>query len=335
MWNQTEQEGAEERSDEDVQVGVVEEDEMAFAIALFFAATRGQVALPNARGVGFELRSEPPVASSRLGRLERIADREDAGLDEISLASAVAVIWHHYEETHHRQAICSRLVAFYSLMVRSRGAIADDQSHPVEGDSSSIVLEPAVIRAVATAPLTIEGQFQDVRFRELVLHAADAGEMATSPVLSSIRSKVQLAAPIEDVVQDLVELLFACESTIGPTDSAQSTHFQVFEKLCKPFTAVSGAQNLQPLLSRALISTRSRYPWLSSALVSSIGRLEGIDRTFLNQHPQEALRAELDLMGSLVKLLRSLLGDGVTLQLLRSVWPLAFLSTRTSSPARP
>ena len=335
MWSQTEQKGARQRSGEEVMVSVVEEDEMAFAIALFFAATRGQVPLPNATGVGFELRRELSETSPQLDQLGRLAGTEDAGLDEISLASAVAVIWHHYEGAMTRQAICARLVAFYSLMVRSRGAVADDHSHAVAGDPSSIGLEPAVIRAVAVAPLTAEGQFHDVKFREVVLQTADAGKTATSSVLSSIRSKVRLAAPVEDIVQDLVELLFVCESTIALSDSAEATHFRVFEKLCKPFTAVSGAQNLQPLLTRALVMTRSKYSWLSAARVSPVGRIEGIDDAFLDQHPQEALRAELALMGSLVQLLRSLLGDGVTLQLLRSVWPLAFLSTDTPKPALP
>ncbi len=332
MWNQTEQDGREKHPAKEALVSFVEEDEMAFAIALFFAATRGQVPLPNTAGVGFELRHE--LASGNPGRvsLERIADMERAGLDEISLASAVAVIWHHYEGAVYRQAICSRLVAFYSLMVRSQGAIVEDRSQPVIADPGSLVLEPAVVRAVATAPLTAEGQFQEVQFRDLVFDAANAGQAAMSPALVSFRSKVQHAAPVQEIVQDLVELLFACESTVAMGDFAQVDHFRVFEKLCQPFAAVSGAQNLQPLLTRALVLTRSSYPWLSSARFSSSGKIDGIDLSFLDQHPQEALGAELALMASLVQLFRSLLGDAVTLQLLRSVWPLAFLESDTPVP---
>jgi hypothetical protein len=37
------------------------------------------------------------------------------------------------------------------------------------------------------------------------------------------------------------------------------------------------------------------------------------------------MKCEMALLGSLIELLRSLLGDGVTLQLLRSLWPLASL----------
>ena len=63
------------------------------------------------------------------------------------------------------------------------------------------------------------------------------------------------------------------------------------------------------------------------------GRIEGIDQILLALHPAETLQAELALMGSMVELLRSLLGDGVTLQLLRSVWPSAFLKAQSGETA--
>ena len=334
MWDQIEQHSEEEPSGKNVPVSSVAQDEMAFAIALFFAATRGQVPLPNSKDVGFELRRERQTGHPELGRLEQLSGQGDAGLDDISLAAAVAVIWHHYEGATQQQAICSRLVAFYALMSRSKGTVADNQSHSVEGDPSSIALEPAVIRAVATAPLSTEGQFQDLDFRKLVMEVSD-DDLSIYPTLSSIRTKVQLPAPVTDIVQDLVELLFACEFTIAVSESAESSHFKVFEKLCEPFSAVTGAQNLQPLLARALVLIHPTHPWLTSARVSQSGHIEGLDKAFLDGHPQEALRAELALMASLVQLLRSLLGDGVTNQLIRSVWPAAFMNTATPTLFRP
>ena len=166
------------------------------------------------------------------------------------------------------------------------------------------------------------------------MEAEKLGEIAMPPALSSIREKVQLAPPVTDIVQDLVKLLFACESTIARNEISGSIRFRVFEELCRPFAKVSGAQSLQPLLSRALASTRATYSWLSSAHVTAEGSIEGLDKALLDLPPEEALQGELALMGSLVELFRSLLGDGVTLQLLRSVWPLAFLNTDTPIPVR-
>ena len=114
MHNGVEQNGAQERSGEDLQVDSVDLEEMAFAMALFFAAARGQVPISNVVSTGFELRRDLPVRNPALENVtQQLGDLGEAAPDEFSLASAVTVFWHHYEGAGHRQAVCSRLVAFY------------------------------------------------------------------------------------------------------------------------------------------------------------------------------------------------------------------------------
>ena len=315
-----------------LQVSPVELDEMAFAMALFFAAARGQVPMKTTRAEEFELERDLRPGNLTFANVsERLAETE-AKPEEFQLACAVTVIWQHYEGAKHGDAICSRLLAFYLLVARHRDAMADGSAEQGEQDLSLMILEPATIRVVATAPVTSEGQFEDREFRKMMRGSGESGENVIRSELSSIHSATRRHAPISDVVQDLAKLLFACESTIARSDHLAAPQFRVFQRLCKPFAAVSGAQNLQPLLTRALASIRGRYSWMTTAHVVPSGQIEGIDSHFLETHPQEALEGELALMASLVELLRALLGDAVTIQLLRSVWPLAFIRADTLNP---
>lgn len=307
-------------------------DEMAFAMALFVAAARGQVAPPSEQSSGYELRRDPRPDNPLLEKLrEKLVTMEEAASDDIPLACAVAVVWQHYEGADDRQSICSRLVAFYSLMVRSQGAAVEGSVTPTGNDPGTVVLDPSVIQAVATAPLSIDGQFDDAHFKELVTSSAGSRTavppLARHPITPSVWAPVQITS----VVEELVKLLFACEATIAAREPLEHRPFRVLERLCEPFAVVGGAQGLQPLLSRALISTRSSYSWLSSARVTRSGRIEGIDSLQLSLRPHEMLQGELALMGSLVEQLRSLLGDDVTIQLLKTIWPLASINANTPS----
>ena len=303
-------------------------DEMSFALALFVGAARGRVTPPETVSSEFAL-VERPAARSDLP----LADEQqnppgsaEPPHDENPLVCAVSLVWHHYEGDTRRQAICSRLVAFYSLMVRTRGAVLDRGVTPSEDDPATVLLDPAVVGTVATAPLNESGQFNDLAFRNLVKVAIDREGPAGSSLLSVPRLPVKATIPITEIVQQLAELLFACEQTIAvSSEPAGPQRFRVLERLCEPFASVSGNQSLQAILSRALIATSADFPWLSSARVMS-GRY--LEMTELRLSRQEAVRGELALMGSLVELLRSVLGDTVTLQLLQTVWPLASLDRK-------
>ena len=315
-------------------VPAVDVDEMIFALALFVGAAKGQVAAPESASSVLTL-GESPASRSGLPPADEQQNppgAADPPRDEIPLVCAVAVVWHHYEGDARRQAICSRLVAFYSLMVRTRGAVLDRGVHQSDDDSATVLLDPAVVGVVATAALNESGQFNDLAFRALLEEAIQEEESATPTFIAAPRLPVKVAIPVTEIVQQLAKLLFASEESVAVSSEATGPQrFRVLERLCEPFASVGGNQSLQAILSRALIATTVEFPWLSSARVIS-GRY--LEMSELNLSRQEAVRGELALMGSLVELLRSVLGDVVTLQLLQTVWPLASLDRKLPEATR-
>ena len=315
---------------EPAQPSVIDVGEMAFAIALFVAAARGKVTPPSRRSPPFSVDARFPSADPLLsGARLALGKEEEWASDEVPLACAVSVLWHHYEQDPRQQSICSRLVAFYSLMVRSRGSLLDAGTIGSIVDPASVALSPAIVEAVASTPVSENGQFIDAAFRARVRALAEQGAekmKATSFGLQAepVLPQSSTAIPITDVVEQLSIHLYAFESCVANPQTIEPK-FRAIEQLCGRIASVNGNTGLQTLLSRALVATRSDFPWIRSASASGHGTLEGLDRVQPVPDPEEAMRCELAILGSLIELLRSFLGDGITLQLLRSLWPLASL----------
>src|ERR1700761_8334954 len=103
----------------------VDSEEMAFAIALFVAAAKGRIAPPNASSERLSLQQGLafPRDPLLLGA-KTVLQKEPASLpDDVPLACAVSVIWHHYGQDVRQQAMCSRLVAFYARMIRGQSDV--------------------------------------------------------------------------------------------------------------------------------------------------------------------------------------------------------------------
>ncbi len=309
---------------------IIEPDEMGFAIALFVAAAHGRIQPPRHHNLAFTLSHSLGSSDTLLtGARMSLGENEDEVSDEVPLACAVAVLWHHYEQNPLQQAICSRLVAFYSLMARSKGALLAPWMTGIDTEPESMTLAPAIVEAVASAPLNGDGQFGDSDFLDCVraLSGTDT-QLPETALLAKwkdrIRIEVDAKIPITEVVEQLSHHLFAFQSCVAAVhNSADGAQFRVIEQLCAKITEVSGNTGLQTMLSRALSATRADFPWLRSAKASKTGGLVGLDQVHPPPDSEEAMRGELAVLGSLIELLRSFLGDGVTLQLLRSLWPLA------------
>lgn len=307
---------------------VVDLDEMAFAIALFVGAANGHVA-PN---YAWHLASEIGIDTEPVlvGAKSVLLDAEEQLSDELPLARAFAVLWQHYAGDPRRQSICSRLIAFYSMMVRSHGG-AVEQWVQATDDPTKVLLDSSVVEAVATAPLSDKGQFNDNRFVKVVEAFSKRDSL---PNKSEGTPKEQLSFDLRRIatiktterVRELAKYLVAFESCIAsPPRTPGILEFRIFARLCKPFAAISGNQGLQPLLVRALESAHLDYPWLETARVSLDGEVQGLGSLGQSLSEGAAAAGELAMIASLVELLRTFLGDGVTMQLLRSIWPLVTL----------
>ncbi|HEV2620113.1 MAG TPA: hypothetical protein VGU23_09285 [Acidobacteriaceae bacterium] len=312
----------------------VEIDEMAFAIALFVAAADGKVPPPSAQSHGFPLAAITELSSDPLllGAKAILGKEDERVSDEVPLACAVSVLWHHYDRDARQQAICARLVAFYSLMVRSRGVLLGPWMENTKHDAQSVLLAPAIIKTVATAPLGESGQFNDAEFKALAQSFAERNgnvDVLASPTSTKQQLQRPVAPlPVTGVVQQLTLHLLAFQACVAAIpDSDGTPQFRVVEQLCTRVAEMSGSTGLQIMLTRALRATHADFPWLGSVNASNSGAVQGLDRVQPPPNLHEAMRCEMAILGSLIELLRSFLGDGVTLQLLRSLWPLANLDS--------
>ncbi len=313
---------------------------MGFAISLFVAAANGKVAPPNTKAAGVYLSrsSEWDPDSLLAGARSVLLDDDDKFGDEVPLTRAVSVIWHHYASDERRQVICARLVAFYSLMVRSNGALLEPWVQQNENHSESVFLNAAIVEAVAGAPLDPNGQFVDSEFETLVRSLADSdgaapGSVGTTREIGNKISSRSTAIPVTSIVKELATHLFAFQASVAALPRDDGTpQFRVLNRLCEGFAAMGGNRSTQPMLSRALLAQCSEFPWLRSARAGLNGTVEGLNDIEFTPSVQEAARGELAVLGSLVELLRSFVGDAVTLQFLRTMWPLAsFHPNGTSS----
>jgi hypothetical protein len=268
----------------------VDPSEIAFAMALFVAAAKGRVHASDIGTSGF------PLADQHVEFFDDLVETEQGSSGalhtssvDLPLSRAISVLWHHYNGDKRQRAIWSRVVAFQVMMVRSRGSSVEEWSRPYL-DAGRAFRDPAVVHAVAAAPLVEFGQFSDSSFRALVEHFPLRTSTATG--LSTLHARPELP------------------------------RFRIFEKIWGPVESFSGRRALESLLSRALTASSSEFPWLGSAQLNPDGSLEGIGTTGqLVPSAAETAAGEVAVVRSLTGLLRVILGEGVTVRLLESVCP--------------
>lgn len=109
----------------------------------------------------------------------------------------------------------------------------------------------------------------------------------------------------------------------GPAGPAISHHseFLAFHKLQRPLHSVAGAAAVQALLSRALVLAQAELPRLASLKLNMTGHLGGSSDANPPLSGEEVRQGEVILVGNTVELLCLLLGEALTLRLLRDEWP--------------
>jgi hypothetical protein len=119
--------------------------------------------------------------------------------------------------------------------------------------------------------------------------------------------------------RELAQRLLACESTGGKT--SEPTEFAAFhacEKLRQPIITLAGVAGFRSLLSRALTLARAEAPSLSAVQVAEDGSLKGIDELRPQVDGDQAREAGIILITQLLGLLVRVVGEAMTLQLVRS-----------------
>ena len=98
--------------------------------------------------------------------------------------------------------------------------------------------------------------------------------------------------------------------------------FQVCEKLREPLCVLAGTAGYRSLLSRALVLARRRSPWLGGVKCGSDAALVfAAEPPVISFDSEEAAQGGAILVAELLGLLSTLIGDALTLRLVRNVWP--------------
>jgi hypothetical protein len=141
-----------------------------------------------------------------------------------------------------------------------------------------------------------------------------------------------MSTPTE--MRDLARRLLAYEADAGKTlEPAESTTLRVYEKLRRCIGEFAGSAGFQSLANRALMLARLEVPSLSAVHVAADGILQGISEIEppTNIEREGVCDGGVILISQLLALLLTFLGQALTMNLVREVWPDAVLDDRDST----
>ena len=123
-------------------------------------------------------------------------------------------------------------------------------------------------------------------------------------------------------VQNLARWLNAREATAdSPDDAAVLAVVRVSEKLRGPLSTLAGAAGYRALVSRALALAKAEAPSLGTFRVRDDGCLDAPVTDGPQPDTDETTRGYETLVARLLALLVTFIGAGLTMQLVRDVWP--------------
>jgi len=138
-------------------------------------------------------------------------------------------------------------------------------------------------------------------------------------------------------MRDLAQRLLTYEADGGDTsEPAGSATLSVYGKLRQRLVELAGTAGFQALASRALALAKSEDPSLGSVRVTADGNLEGMSAT---EPPTDVEKDQVHeggivLISRLLGLLLISLGEALTMNLIRDVWPDAALDDCSSENGR-
>jgi hypothetical protein len=119
---------------------------------------------------------------------------------------------------------------------------------------------------------------------------------------------------IRSETRELAEQLVALEARSQSVSTADRlATCRVCEKLRRPLVTLTGTAGFSSLLSRALTLAKRDSPALIAVQVKPDGSLEGLEGEAAQAHPI--------LVGYLLSLLITFIGETLTMRLLHDIWP--------------
>jgi hypothetical protein len=123
-------------------------------------------------------------------------------------------------------------------------------------------------------------------------------------------------------MRDFAKHIMACEAMGNKTSGSKApADVRVCEKLRPHLATLMGNAGFRALLSRSLALASAEVPSLRAVQVNSDGCLEGLNQSEAQVDREETGESGVVLLAQLVGLLIEFIGEGLTLRLLRDVWP--------------
>lgn len=97
--------------------------------------------------------------------------------------------------------------------------------------------------------------------------------------------------------------------------------FPVLDKLRPRLTTLMGGAGVHALLMRARVLAGEEVPWLQNIRIKADGSLEGLDEAGVQDDRKNILEGKTALLAQVLGLLVAFIGEILTLQLMREVWP--------------
>jgi hypothetical protein len=143
-------------------------------------------------------------------------------------------------------------------------------------------------------------------------------------------------------MRDLARRLLTYEAVAGKaSEPAESATLRVYEKLRTSLSAFAGVSAFESLAFRALMQAKSESPALWAVQVAAGGSLQGLGEFEPQIEMEKDLAGEFQgddggiiLIARLLGLLRTFLGEALTLSLLRNAWPGETFDDRNSAHGR-
>lgn len=105
------------------------------------------------------------------------------------------------------------------------------------------------------------------------------------------------------------------------SETKTQTAYLVSEKLRPRLATLMGSTGFRALLSRSLALAHPEAAWLRAVHVKADGSLEGLDALEAQVDPDEMFGGCVVLLAQLLGLLVAFVGENLTFQLVRDVWP--------------
>ncbi len=109
-----------------------------------------------------------------------------------------------------------------------------------------------------------------------------------------------------------------------PSGTISPAIFPVPEKLRPLVAALVGNAGFRVLLSRALVLAKPEVPWLRAVHVKADGSLAGPAEFEAQVDHETMVAGRIAVLAQLLELLGEFIGENLTMQLIREVWPTLF-----------